>query len=654
MASFVIECPKCGRHAQASTIIFLKRGRQIDCACGHVINVRADSMTSRQCAHCGNAVVFNQRRGDSALCPVCAKPVNAASDVRRGNLTDFQCPQCGCGLSADKAAGSFACPVCEASIDVQKELQLARMAKAGLASVIKYEGGNDTFVWKHPVEDFNIGSQLIVHESQEAIFFRDGEALDLFTAGRWPLETASVPKLNNLYNSMLEPSSMFHSEVYFINLTTQMGIKWGTDSRVRFMEPVTGIPLEIGASGEFNLRVRDSRKLVLKLVGTEAALDRSALLSTESGAGETSKPAAGVSASHVMKGYFRSMIMTRVKTHLAKTIKENAINILEIDEHLGALSDALRAQINEGLEEYGLTMPEFFVTNLATPDDDKNFKDLKELHAKQYLEVRAQQVRKSVAEAEAERKAVEARTDAQMRIIDAQGGAEAAKITAQAEADAYRMRAEAEALEMQMKGYTYAQETQRKIGLEAVQGGIIKEGSGGGGMAGAGGLGDVVGLGVTLGAIGGVVGMTKDALAPVMGNAAGLGQVVGGMVNPSGGAQGGSWDCACGAKGIAGNFCSGCGARKPAAQPAAPDAWQCACGQAGNANNFCSNCGAQKPAPWDCACGGKGIIGKFCSNCGAQKAAAWDCACGNKGIAGKFCGNCGKKQDGQGEAGHDA
>ena len=40
-----------------------------------------------------------------------------------------------------------------------------------ITDVIKYEGNNQTFIWKHPSEDFNTGSQLIVHETQEAIFF---------------------------------------------------------------------------------------------------------------------------------------------------------------------------------------------------------------------------------------------------------------------------------------------------------------------------------------------------------------------------------------------------------------------------------------------------------------------------------------------------
>ena len=55
---------------------------------------------------------------------------------------------------------------------------------AEILDIIKYEGDNTTFIWKHPKEDFNIGSQLIVHESQEAILFINGQALDLFSAGR--------------------------------------------------------------------------------------------------------------------------------------------------------------------------------------------------------------------------------------------------------------------------------------------------------------------------------------------------------------------------------------------------------------------------------------------------------------------------------------
>ena len=58
---------------------------------------------------------------------------------------------------------------------------------AQIADIIKYEGDNQTFVWKHPCEDFNSTTQLIVHESQQALFFMNGQALDLFEAGRHTL-----------------------------------------------------------------------------------------------------------------------------------------------------------------------------------------------------------------------------------------------------------------------------------------------------------------------------------------------------------------------------------------------------------------------------------------------------------------------------------
>ena len=69
-----------------------------------------------------------------------------------------------------------------------------------ILKIIKYEGGPDQIVWKHPAEDFNTGSQLIVHESQEALFFKNGQALDLFGPGRYTLSTQNIPLLSKLIN----------------------------------------------------------------------------------------------------------------------------------------------------------------------------------------------------------------------------------------------------------------------------------------------------------------------------------------------------------------------------------------------------------------------------------------------------------------------
>ena len=90
---------------------------------------------------------------------------------------------------------------------------------AEIATVIKYEGDNSTFVWKHPCEDFNTTSQLIVHESQEAIFYMNGQLLDVFEAGRHTLETQNIPLIQKFYNRAYDDKTPFHCEVYFINKT---------------------------------------------------------------------------------------------------------------------------------------------------------------------------------------------------------------------------------------------------------------------------------------------------------------------------------------------------------------------------------------------------------------------------------------------------
>lgn len=582
MSKFTIACPSCGSYAEARTGFFARK--KIDCACGYTINVRTDKLIGRECPHCGNMVVFDQSKGRKALCPVCKEPINTIDE--QSHMEEFSCVQCGVHLRTDKAATVFVCPVCDFENDVPERLAFEKIRKDGVASVIKYEGDNETLVWKYPIEDFNMGSQLIVHESQEAIFFRDGQALDLFGAGRYTLETQRLPLLEKLYHLPIGNEGTFHSEVYYINMATQMGVKWGTDSKVRLFDPASGLHIEIGASGEFNIRVTDPRKLLLKVVGTAGRLGQAELLNG--------------------KGAFRALVMTQVKSYLAQTIKDSGISILEIDAHLMTLSQALRERINEGLADYGLTMPEFFISRVATPDDDRNYQRMKEQFAEQYLGVRQEQINKSIAEAAAERKAVEEQTaarikiieaqgDAEKQIIDARGDSEALKMRKFAETEAYRAQAAAEAEEMRIKGYTYQQETARQVGLEAMKNGIGGEG----GILG--GIGDLAGLGIGLGTMSSVIDMTKDALRPL-------------TDQTSQSIQNGQ---------VAQNAAS---ITNPVIVPISPlvsmaDAWDCSCGEKGLVGKFCPECGAKRPQSdtWDCSCGQKGMTGKFCPECGKKR-----------------------------------
>ncbi|MGN1398989.1 MAG: hypothetical protein ACI4WG_03215, partial [Erysipelotrichaceae bacterium] len=317
------------------------------------------------------------------------------------------------------------------------------------------------------------------------------------------------------------------------------------------------------------------------------------------------------------------------KSNLAHIIKSENINILEIDEHIKFLSEKMIPPINEALEEYGLGIPdhEFYITRIITPDEDPNFRRLKEQYAEKTLRVREEEIRKAEAEAAQGRKLVEAQTEAQIKLVGAQ-----------ADAEAYKMKAFAEAAEMQAKGYTYQQETARQVGMEAMKNGLTGGNSGGG-------IGDIAGLGVTLGAMGGVVNLTKEALNPIVNNSAQMGANLGAVVNNS---AENTWNCSCGEKNITRKFCPECGSPRP--EPVKADTWDCSCGAKGITSKFCPECGAKKPEspkPWTCSCGASGITSKFCPECGAKKPegpVTWNCPCGAKDIKSKFCPECGSKR----------
>lgn len=622
MAKFAIECPKCGSVNTASTFVLAKK--VIQCGtCGEEINIKQSRLTSKVCPHCGKVFVYDQAKTKNKRCPSCGETIDAAKAATAAyKMVTVNCPQCACAIEVDKTKETATCPICDCTFDVNKELAKSKLVSDTGVSVIQYEGDNSVFVWKHPIEDFNLGSQLIVHESQEAIFFLNGEALDCFGPGRHTLETENMPVLKKLYSLPTGTQSPFHAEVYFINKTVQMGLKWGTDTRVRFIDPVTGLPLDIGASGELNLQVSDSRKLLVKLVGTTGGLtNRQLLSSVPTGTDNT--------VQRTLQGFFRAPLMTEIKSYLASTIREKKLNILEIDEHLRELSDALRICVSPKFEEYGLIIPQFYVTTISLPEDDPNFKKYRELISVAYLRVKEEQVRADIAKAEKERKIIEQQTEAELKVIQAQGDAAATRTTGFAEAEV-----------MAAKGYTQKDLIEADV-QKAYAEGMGKLGGNGGNGGGGGEAANLLNTVVQFG----FAKSMMDKMDGVVGRPGGeTAQNVPSSVPPAA-----TWTCVCGERGNTKKFCMNCGRPKP--EPSA--AWDCpSCGFKGITSKFCPECGAKKPEPpaaWDCpSCGFKGITSKFCPECGAKKPeapAAWDCpSCGLKGITGKFCPDCGAKK----------
>lgn len=220
--------------------------------------------------------------------------------------------------------------------------------------VIKYVGDNNVLVVKSHIENFNSKSQIIVNESQEALFYKDGQALDLFPSGRYSLNTDNLPFFKKLFGKLFNNKTPFDCEVFFINKVNVMDIVWGTDSPIAIDDPKVGMQINVRANGQTGIRVVDSRKFVVKVVGQlkEYTVD-------------------------TVRQAIKGAMMMCIKSCIARTIINNQISILEISAQLREVSDMIKAELNNELNDMGLEAIHFYANQIAAhPDDLKVYKEL--------------------------------------------------------------------------------------------------------------------------------------------------------------------------------------------------------------------------------------------------------------------------------------
>lgn len=222
--------------------------------------------------------------------------------------------------------------------------------------VIKFEGNPDTFAWKHPNSELATWSQLIVHESQEAILFKGGQALDLFGPGRHTLDTANIPLLNKVINLPFGGKSPFSAEIWFINKGHSLDIKWGTPTPMQLQDPKFGVFVPVRAYGQFGIRINDSRTFLTKIVTTLPSFSKTDLTD-----------------------FFKSMYLHHVKDDISTYIVQKGVSVLEINSFITVLSKELKEQIEPAFEEYGIELVNFYINDISVPDDDSSVIKLKEI-----------------------------------------------------------------------------------------------------------------------------------------------------------------------------------------------------------------------------------------------------------------------------------
>ncbi len=228
-----------------------------------------------------------------------------------------------------------------------------------IVEVVKYNGGTDLFAWKYPNDELGTWTQLIVNESQEAILFKGGKALDIFGSGRHTLDTANIPILNKLVNLPFGGRSPFTAEVWYINKVYDLDVKWGTATPIQLQDPKYNIFVPVRAFGQFGIQIEDSKKFIVKLVGTMPVFDKKSMIN-----------------------YFRGLYLTKVKDSISTYLVKNHISILEINAYLEEISEELQKKMVDVLKDYGIKLVSFYVNDINVPEDDKAVIRLKDALSK--------------------------------------------------------------------------------------------------------------------------------------------------------------------------------------------------------------------------------------------------------------------------------
>lgn len=212
---------------------------------------------------------------------------------------------------------------------------------------VKYDGPANVLVWRFPADDLSWGTQVIVNQTQEAIFFKGGQALDVLGPGTHTLRTANIPLLRGLIKAPFGGETPFAAEVYYVNKAVNLDVKWGTNSPIPVLDPKFNVFLPVRAFGQFGIQVSDSKAFVANLSATNPQFTTDQL-----------------------SNYFRGVLLTKAKDYIAETITKSKINLLEIAAHLEEMSGALQGKLATDFATYGVKLVNFYLNSVDVPEDD--------------------------------------------------------------------------------------------------------------------------------------------------------------------------------------------------------------------------------------------------------------------------------------------
>src|SRR6478672_9498489 len=201
----------------------------------------------------------------------------------------------------------------------------------------------DTIVYRFPVQGQEIknGAQLIVRESQAAVFVHEGQVADVFEPGRYTIDGGNTPILTKLGAWKYGFDSPFKSEVYFVNTKQFTDMKWGTSNPIMLRDADFGI-VQLRAFGAYSLRVADPATSIKEITGTNAQFN------TED---------------------IDVQLKRAVVTEFTDALGELKIPALDLAAQYKEVGAGLRTKINEEFKDWGLEITKFFIENISVPEE---------------------------------------------------------------------------------------------------------------------------------------------------------------------------------------------------------------------------------------------------------------------------------------------
>jgi excisionase family DNA binding protein len=250
---------------------------------------------------------------------------------------------------------------------------------ARIFDVIEYPSEmQDEIVHRFPeqgIGDYRIGSQVIVRESQAAVFFRDGNALDVFRAGRHTITTANVPLLINLIGKAFNDRTPFPAEVYFVSMKEFANEKWGTPQPIIVRNPGMGLGVALlQGFGTFSFQVKDPQQFVTQIVGTQGAFHTTDI-----------------------EERLKTILLSKLQDVLGETTAANSVvQLIGLTEEVGA---AVRAKAQDDFEAIGIQLKSFYIGNLKPSSKSaQELRDMGMLDMATYTQLQAADAMRDAAQ----------------------------------------------------------------------------------------------------------------------------------------------------------------------------------------------------------------------------------------------------------------